>query len=96
MVNYPYQASFLGNLPAWPVTYSCNLLINETRQGVDIITAIKDLAGVLYNDSTSDCFDIYAQFIEVESSKSSKLKKKEFKFSLFYQVCRSDFMWTWQ
>lgn len=65
MVNYPYQASFLGDLPAWPVNYSCNLLINETKRGVDVLTAIKDLAGVLYNDSKSDCFDIYAQFIEV-------------------------------
>lgn len=78
MVNYPYQASFLGNLPAWPVNYSCELLKNETKQGVDILTAIKDLAGVLYNDSQSDCFDIYAQFIEVSNSffkQHFKLKK---------------------
>lgn len=65
MVNYPYQASFLGDLPAWPVNYSCNLLINETKQGVDIVTAMKDLASVLYKDPSSNCFDIYAQFIEV-------------------------------
>ena len=63
MVDYPYSASFLGNLPAWPVHYSCQLLVNETMQGVDILTAFKDFAGILYND-TSDCFDIYAQFIE--------------------------------
>ena len=63
MVDYPYPASFLGTLPAWPVHYSCQLLANETSQGVDILTAFKDLAGILYND-TSDCFDIYAQFIE--------------------------------
>ncbi len=64
MVDYPYAASFLGPLPAWPVHAACDLLISETNEGVDILTAFKDLAGILYND-TSDCFDIYAQFIEV-------------------------------
>jgi hypothetical protein len=64
MANYPYQASFLGSLPTWPVHYSCELLINETNQGVDILTAFKDLANIAYNDTT-DCFDIYEQYIEV-------------------------------
>jgi len=63
MVDYPYPASFLGTLPAWPVHAACQQLINETQHGVDILTAFKDLAGILYND-TSNCFDIYAQFIE--------------------------------
>ena len=63
MVDYPYPASFLGDLPAWPVHYACQQLVNETQNGVDILTAFKDLAGILYND-TSNCFDIYAQFIE--------------------------------
>ncbi len=64
MVDYPYAASFLGPLPAWPVHAACDLLVSETNSGVDILTAFKDLAGILYND-TSNCFDIYAQFIEV-------------------------------
>jgi dipeptidyl-peptidase II len=64
MVDYPYPASFLGDLPAWPVHYSCQQLVNETNSGVDILTAFKNLAGILYNDTTSTCFDIYAQFIE--------------------------------
>ncbi len=63
MVDYPYPASFLGSLPAWPVSTSCKQLINETQQGVDILTAFKNFAGVLYND-TKPCFDIYEQFIE--------------------------------
>lgn len=85
MVNYPYQASFLGNLPAWPVNYSCELLKNETKQGVDILTAIKDLAGVLYNDSQSDCFDIYAQFIECADPTSCGLGNDAKAWD--YQVC---------
>jgi hypothetical protein len=64
MVDYPYAASFLGPLPAWPVHAACEQLIDDTNKGVDILIAFKNLAGILYND-TSDCFDIYAQFIEV-------------------------------
>ena len=63
MVDYPYPASFLGTLPGWPVHAACQQLSNDTQKGVDIVTAIKNLAGILYND-TSNCFDIYAQFIE--------------------------------
>jgi dipeptidyl-peptidase II len=63
MVDYPYPASFLGALPAWPVHFSCEQLANDTARGVDTLTSFKNLAGILYND-TSDCFDIYAQFIE--------------------------------
>lgn len=63
MVDYPYPASFLGTLPAWPVNAACNQLINDTQSGVDILTAFKNLAGILYND-TSNCFDIYSQYIE--------------------------------
>ncbi len=64
MVDYPYSASFLGNLPAWPVNYACSLIANETAAGIDILTAFKDLAGILYNDTQQSCFDIYAQYIE--------------------------------
>jgi len=42
---------------------ACQQLVNDTQSGIDIVTAIKNLAGILYND-TSNCFDIYAQFIE--------------------------------
>jgi dipeptidyl-peptidase-2 len=39
------------------------LFSSSTAKGVDTLTAFKNLAGILYND-TSNCFDIYAQFIE--------------------------------
>ena len=81
MVDYPYQADFLGTLPAWPVKAACSLLVNETSNGVDILTAFKDLAGILYNDTTMTCFDIYAQFIECADPTScglgTKLKTKK-------------------
>lgn len=99
MVDYPYQASFLGNLPAWPVNYSCQLLINETTQGIDILTAFKDFAGILYND-TSKCFDIYEQFIEVTiiSIRSNQTLNILiiFIFKLKLKVCRSNELWFGQ
>ncbi len=65
MVDYPYEAEFLGKLPAWPVKAACSQLINQTSSGrYDLLTAFKNLAGILYNDTTMNCFDIYAQFIE--------------------------------
>jgi len=63
MVDYPYPASFIANLPAWPVHAACTQLVNQTSSGVPILSAFKNLASILYNDG-SNCFDIYAQFIE--------------------------------
>jgi hypothetical protein len=42
MVDYPYPASFLGPLPAWPVHAACDLLIKETDAGTDILTGKVD------------------------------------------------------
>ncbi len=64
MGDYPYSASFLGNLPAWPVNASCALFMDEVSKGVDLLTAFKDLAGIVYNDTTEPCFDIYEQYVE--------------------------------
>lgn len=71
MANYPYKASFLSKFPAWPVNASCHQLMNDTSHGVDILTAFKNFAAVLYNDSTSSCFDIFAQFVEVITNQFS-------------------------
>jgi hypothetical protein len=46
------------------VNASCALLINEYSNGTDILTAFKDLVGLFYNDTTSQCFDIYSQYVE--------------------------------
>lgn len=84
MVDYPYPASFLGTLPAWPVTTACKQLVNETSNGVEILTAFKNLAGILYND-TSSCFDIYAQFIECADPTSCGLGNDAMSWD--YQAC---------
>lgn len=65
MFNYPYDVTgIVGFLPAWPVRYACELIKNETSQGIDSLTVMKDVANITYND-TSQCFDIYQQFTEV-------------------------------
>lgn len=84
MVDYPYPASFLGNLPAWPVSTSCKQLVNQTTSGTDLLTAFKNFAGVLYND-TSNCFDIYAQFIECADPTSCGLGNDAMAWD--YQAC---------
>lgn len=84
MVDYPYPASFLGTLPAWPVSTACKQLVSETNSGVEILTAFKNLAGILYND-TSSCFDIYAQFIECADPTSCGLGNDAKSWD--YQAC---------
>lgn len=84
MVDYPYPASFLGTLPAWPVSTSCKQLVNQTESGLDILTAFKNFAGVLYND-TSACFDIYEQFIECADPTSCGLGNDALAWD--YQAC---------
>lgn len=84
MVDYPYPASFLGTLPAWPVSAACKQLVNETTNGVEILAAFKNLAGILYND-TKPCFDIYAQFIECADPTSCGLGNDAMSWD--YQAC---------
>ena len=65
MGDYPYPTDYFGPLlPAWPVKYSCGIIINETSKGVDILTAFKDMVGVYYNDS-SECFNLNPPLILV-------------------------------
>ncbi len=78
----------MGTLPAWPVHAACELLLNETSKGVDILTAFKDLAGILYND-TSDCFDIYNQFIECADPTSCGLG--ELRMNVLFIIRRNNF-----
>ncbi|RNA18807.1 dipeptidyl peptidase 2-like [Brachionus plicatilis] len=84
MVDYPYPASFLGDLPAWPVRFACQQLVNDTAKGVDILSSFKNLASILYND-TSKCFDIYEQFIECADPTSCGLGNDAKSWD--YQAC---------
>lgn len=73
MLDYPYATSFVGNLPAWPVNVTCDVLLGR-RSGAHGGTAhrtgamaqlarMAQAAGIVYN-STGDlrCFNISAEF----------------------------------
>nr|CAH8874692.1 unnamed protein product [Trichobilharzia regenti] len=61
MGDYPYQASFVGSLPAYPVNVSCkNALVTP-----DLIPSLREAVAVYYNSSMSlSCFDYKSQYIE--------------------------------
>jgi hypothetical protein len=80
MADYPYKADFIGSYPAWPVKYACSQLKNNSFEGIDPLSALKNVAAVAYktkgdkdldgvltsNNSNNDCYDIYSDFIEVD------------------------------
>ncbi|KAH3842718.1 hypothetical protein DPMN_116222 [Dreissena polymorpha] len=54
MVNYPYPANFLENLPAWPVKAVCNKL-SLPAEGEALVQYVADAANIYFNytgDST--------------------------------------------
>lgn len=59
MVNYPYRANFLGNLPAWPVKVACKKAVETS----DPLEGAYFSAALLYN-ATGDnqCFDIFDEY----------------------------------
>lgn len=62
MVDYPYPASFLAPLPAYPVTVACrSLLAAQSR-----LHGLAQAAGLFYNGTTGhlSCFNITSEFIE--------------------------------
>lgn len=65
MGDYPYKSSFLSPFPAWPVNASCHQLMNDTARGVEILTAFKNFADILYNATNLKCYDIFEMFVEV-------------------------------
>jgi len=58
MGNYPYPANFLGNLPAWPMNYTCELMLAADSP----LLGLANVGNVVYNDSSS-CNDIYTQYV---------------------------------
>lgn len=50
MVNYPYPASFLEPLPAWPVKAACEILNEKIFQShKELLTAIAEASSIYYN-----------------------------------------------
>ena len=59
MADYPYPANFLGNLPAWPVNYTCNILDKSPANEDALLTLISEAVQVFTNYSQDvKCFDI--------------------------------------
>jgi len=62
MVDYPYPASFLENLPAHPIKEVCKHLTNEAATGVTLIASLVDAVNVYFNyTGESKCLNIYRQ-----------------------------------
>jgi dipeptidyl-peptidase-2 len=62
MVDYPYPASFLAPLPAYPVTVACHSLLASQSK----LHGLAQAAGLFYNGTTGHltCFNITSEFIE--------------------------------
>jgi len=60
MGNYPYPTGFLGNLPAWPMNVTCELVLKDKRRGAWVLT---NAISLLYNNDSSTCNDIYTQYV---------------------------------
>ena len=59
MADYPYPANFLGNLPAWPVNYTCNILEKSPANEDALLDMISEAIQVYTNYSKNvKCFDI--------------------------------------
>lgn len=58
MVDYPYPASFLEPLPAWPLKAVCKHLSDPDLTGVELIQHLHDAVNVYYNyTGTTPCFN---------------------------------------
>ena len=60
MVNYPYPTNFLADLPAWPVNYTCNRILNKSPVDDDaLLMLISEAVQVFTNyTKTVKCFNV--------------------------------------
>ncbi|PFX19876.1 lysosomal Pro-X carboxypeptidase-like [Stylophora pistillata] len=64
MVDYPYHASFLEPLPAWPIKETCKYLQDESLDDDKLLGAISKAVGVYYNSSgNAKCFNTSQQAV---------------------------------
>ncbi|XP_071496177.1 dipeptidyl peptidase 2-like [Diadema antillarum] len=63
MLDYPYNASFMGSLPANPVNVSCKLLLDTEATPME---GLVKASALYYNSSGTPlkCFDIFTEFIQ--------------------------------
>ncbi|KAM9393251.1 dipeptidyl peptidase 2 [Pholidichthys leucotaenia] len=61
MLDYPYNTSFIGQLPANPVKVACELM----QRPSDLLSNLRDAAGIVYNSSgLLSCFDLYGLYVQ--------------------------------
>lgn len=64
MVDYPYPASFLEPLPAWPIKVVCKYLQNDTLEDDKLLQVVSQALGVYYNNSgQAKCFNTSQQAV---------------------------------
>ncbi|XP_047127027.1 lysosomal Pro-X carboxypeptidase isoform X1 [Hydra vulgaris] len=62
MVNYPYPANFLEDLPAWPINEVCKHLQNSNATGDELIRNLVNAVNVYFNfTGQSSCLNIEQQ-----------------------------------
>ncbi|KAL5012313.1 hypothetical protein ScPMuIL_010864 [Solemya velum] len=61
MLDYPYPASFMGDLPANPVNVACDDIGNAT----DVVSGLAKATELYYNGTagTLQCFDIFTEYV---------------------------------
>ncbi|XP_038064051.1 dipeptidyl peptidase 2-like [Patiria miniata] len=64
MGNYPYNATFLGQMPAWPVNVSCGLIVDAPS--TNPMQGLANAAFLFYNGTQGKlkCMDINTEFVE--------------------------------
>ncbi|GLI61179.1 hypothetical protein VaNZ11_003469 [Volvox africanus] len=66
MGNYPYPSSYISGdpeypLPAWPMRAACNHLASNRLEPSDLVEALRDAGGVLYNVTGQvQCYNVQA------------------------------------
>ncbi|XP_022109525.1 dipeptidyl peptidase 2-like [Acanthaster planci] len=62
MANYPYNTSFLGDLPPWPVNVSCQVMVASKQP----LQGLAESAILYYNGTRGslECMDIDSQYVE--------------------------------
>jgi dipeptidyl-peptidase-2 len=63
MMDYPYESSFMGHLPANPINKSCDAMLKNSG-----LVGLREAVAVFYNDSTLQCFspeDLYIQCADI-------------------------------
>lgn len=59
MMDYPYKAEFMADLPAWPVNEACKRVLNPELNSAESVIAA---TSVMYGEN-KDCHDAFVEYI---------------------------------